>query len=245
MTSSDSPAADSPRQPPAAAPLEQIAADTAQALLALKAVVVYERQPFIYTSGWASPVYVDCRRLMSEPASRRRLMDHAAALLHERLAGSIDVIAGTETAGIPFASWIADRLDLPMVYVRKRSVGWGSHALIEGELPAGARCLLVDDLTTDGLSKLGTARALREAGALLHDVFVIFNYDVYPQSRAAFAGQGITLHALATWQDVFAQTKALSYFAPERARQIKAFLADPVGWSALHGGAGQLPAHHG
>jgi orotate phosphoribosyltransferase len=221
---------------------ETIAADTAQALLALKAVLVYERQPFIYTTGWASPVYVDCRRLMSHPAFRRQLMDHAAALLRARLGSTIDVVAGTETAGIPFASWIADRLDLPMVYVRKRSVGWGSHAQIEGELPEDARCLLVDDLTTDGLSKIGTARALRQAGAQLRDIFVIFNYDVYPESRRVYAENGFQMHALATWNDVFSQTKALSYFAPDRAREIKAFLADPVGWSASHGGAGAAPA---
>jgi len=227
---------------------ETIAADTAQALLALKAVLVYERQPFVYTTGWASPVYVDCRRLMSHPVFRRQLMDHAAALLRARLGSGIDVIAGTETAGIPFASWIAERLDLPMVYVRKKSVGWGSHAQIEGDLPEGARCLLVDDLTTDGLSKIGTARALRQAGATLSDIFVIFNYDVYPQSRRVYEDNGFNMHALATWKDVFALTKALSYFSPQRAREIKAFLADPVGWSASHGGAGAIPtgkADHG
>lgn len=219
-----------------------VAADTAQALLALKAVFVYERQPFLYTSGWASPVYVDCRRLMSHPGYRRQLMDHAAGLLRARLGGSLDVIAGTETAGIPFASWIAERLDLPMVYVRKKSVGWGSHAQIEGDLPEGARCLLVDDLTTDGLSKIGTARALREAGARLSDIFVIFNYDIYPQSRQVYADNGFVMHALATWKDVFSQTKSLSYFTPQRAKEIKDFLADPVGWSALHGGAGAVPS---
>jgi orotate phosphoribosyltransferase len=226
--------------PPAA--LAAIAAETAQALLALKAVLVYERQPFIYTTGWASPVYVNCRALMSHAGMRRQLMDHAATLLRARLGTSIDVIAGTETAGIPFASWIADRLDLPMVYVRKKSVGWGSHAQVEGDLPQGARCLLVDDLTTDGRSKIGTARALRQAGAEVRDIFVIFNYDIYPQGRQVYAENGFEMHALATWSDVFSQSKALSYFSPERAREIKAFLADPVAWSASHGGAGAVPA---
>ncbi|MBC7778801.1 MAG: orotate phosphoribosyltransferase [Proteobacteria bacterium] len=221
---------------------DTIAADTAQALLALKAVMVYDRQPFIYTTGWASPVYIDCRRLMSHPRFRRQLMDHAAALLRARLGTTIEVVAGTETAGIPFASWIAERLDLPMVYVRKKSIGWGSNAQIEGDLPAGARCLLVDDLTTDGLSKIGTARALRQAGAQLRDIFVIFNYDVYPQSRRVYAENGFDMHALATWKDVFSLTKALSYFSPTHAQEIKAFLADPVAWSASHGGAGAVAA---
>ncbi len=217
------------------------AQDTANALLALKAVHISQERPFIYTSGWASPVYVDCRKLMSDVTSRLLLMDHAAALLREKLTGQIDCIAGAETAGIPFACWIAERLNLPMVYVRKKAMGWGVHAQIEGDLPSGARCLLVDDLTTDGLSKIGAALALRQAGATISDVFVVFNYDIYPQSVSAYADHNITLHALATWQDIFAQTKAISYFAPERAKEIKAFLNDPVHWSVTHGGAGHSP----
>ena len=217
------------------------ATDTAQALLAVRAVLVYEDRPFVYTTGWASPVYVDCRKLMSRPDLRRVVMDHAAALLNGRLGGTVDVVAGTESAGIPFAAWIAERLDLSMVYVRKKPIGWGMNAQIEGDLAPGARCLLVDDLTTDGLSKIGAARALRHAGAVVKHVFVLFNYDIYPQSKRAYADNGITLHALATWSDIFALTKAVNYFAAERAKEIKTFLADPIGWSIGHGGAGSFP----
>ena len=230
---------------PQTADAASMAADTAQALLAIHAVLVYAGRPFVYTTGWASPVYVDCRRLMSNPELRRHVMDHAAALLRLRLGTSIDVIAGTETSGIPFAAWIAERLDLPMVYVRKKPIGWGVNAQIEGELARNSRCLLVDDLTTDGLSKIGAARALRQAGASIEHVFVLFNYDIYPQSRQAYADNGITLHALATWQDIFAVTKSVNYFEPERAKEIKTFLADPIAWSIAHGGAGAFPRAHG
>jgi orotate phosphoribosyltransferase len=216
------------------------ASDTVAALLALKAVMVWQDRPFIYTTGWASPVYVDCRKIMSHPSSRRLLMDHAADLLKSRLKDKINVIAGTESAGIPFASWLADRLDLPMVYVRKKAVGWGVNAQVEGDLPSHAQCLVVDYLTTDGLTKIATANALRRAGALVNDIFVVFNYDIYPQSRQAFEAHGMTLHALATWQDVFAQTKAQDYFTVEQAKEIKSFLADPIAWSARHGGADRL-----
>lgn len=221
--------------------MQKIASNAVDALLSIGAVMVYTDLPFVYTTGWASPVYVDCRKLMSHPAYRRKLMDAAAQLLKARLDGKVDVIAGTESAGIPFASWLADRLDLPMVYVRKKAVGWGVNAQVEGELPPNARCLVVDDLTTDGLSKIGTANALRRAGAVVKDVFVVFNYDVYPQSRQAYQAHGISLHALATWQDVFAQTKSRSYFTTEQAKEIKQFLSDPILWSARHGGADRLP----
>lgn len=217
------------------------AQDTANALLTLKAVYVCQERPFIYTSGWASPVYVDCRKLMSDAARRTLLMDHAASLLREQLGTQIDCIAGAETAGIPFACWIAERLNLPMVYVRKKAMGWGANAQIEGDLAPGARCLLVDDLTTDGLSKIGAALALRQAGATVRDVFVVFNYDIYPQSLRAYTEHEIRLHALATWQDIFSQSKALSYFPPDRAKEIKSFLQDPIAWSLAHGGAGQFP----
>lgn len=222
-----------------------MAADTAQALLASHAVLVYAGRPFVYTTGWASPVYVDCHRLMSRPDLRAKLMDHAAALLRSGLSGAVDVVAGAETSGIPFAAWIAERLRLPMVYVRKKPIGWGVNAQVEGELHPNARCLLVDDLTTDGLSKIGAARALRQAGAIVEHVFVLFNYDIYPQSRRAYAENGITLHALATWQDIFSATKALNYFEPDRAKEIKTFLADPIAWSIAHGGAGSLPHGYG
>ena len=191
-----------------------IAADTAQALLELHAVLVYEGRPFIYTTGWASPVYVDCHRVMSRPDLRRKLMDHAAALLRSRLSDRIDVVAGAETSGIPFAAWIAERLGLPMVYVRKKPIGWGVNAQVEGEL---------------------------HVGATVEHVFVLFNYDIYPQSRRAYAESGITLHALATWRDIFSATKALHYFEPHRAKEIKTFLGDPIAWSIEHGGAGSLP----
>lgn len=221
-----------------------VAADTAQALLAMQAILVCEDRPFIYTTGWASPVYVDCHRLMSRPDLRRRLMDHAATLLHDRLAGLVDAVAGPEASGIPFAAWIAERLDLPMVYVRKKPIGWGVNAQVEGELAPGARCLLVDDLTTDGLSKIGATKALRSAGAIVEHVFVLFNYDIYPQSRRALADNGITLHALATWKDIFAATKSANYFSTERAKEIKSFLSDPIQWSVTHGGAGEAAYQH-
>lgn len=217
------------------------AQETANALLALNAVYVFEERPFIYTSGWASPVYVDCRKLMSDASRRSNLMDHAATLLREQLGDRINCVAGAESAGIPFACWIAERLQLPMIYVRKKPMGWGVHAQIEGDLPPGARCLLVDDLTTDGLSKVGAALALRQAGAIVKDVFVMFNYDIYPQSDAAYHEHGLKLHALATWKDVFSLTKALSYFTDEGAKEIKTFLDDPMGWSVAHGGAGRFP----
>ena len=126
------------------------------------AVLFRPEDPFTFTSGLRSPVYIDCRRLISFPRARTKLMDLGAELI-ERHAGyeGLDAIAGGETAGIPFAAWIADRLSLPMLYVRKQPKGFGRNAQIEGELRDEARVLLVEDLASEGTSKLNFVRAIR------------------------------------------------------------------------------------
>src|SRR6266513_1208514 len=117
-----------------------IAEITARMLLEVKAVLFFEDKPFIFTSGWASPVYIDCRKLISYPRLRKSLINLAAStILQEVGFESIDTVAGGETAGIPFAAWIADALMLPMQYVRKKAKGFGRNAQIEGDLLVGSR----------------------------------------------------------------------------------------------------------
>ena len=138
---------------------------TARILLETESVLFRPDDPFTFTSGLRSPVYIDCRRLISFPRARRKLVDLAAELI-ERHSGfeSLDAVAGGETAGIPFAAWIADRRSLPMLYVRKQPKGFGRNAQIEGELKEQARVLLVEDLASEGMPKLNFVRAIRQAG---------------------------------------------------------------------------------
>ncbi len=151
-------------------------------------------------------------------------------------AGAIDVIAGGETAGIPFAAWIADRLDKPMIYVRKKPKGFGRAAQIEGTFDERARVLLVEDLATDGGSKLTFVEAIRKAGGEIGHTFVIFHYGIFPEGIAALAERGVTLHALATWWDALALAEERGYLSTEGLAQVRAFLEDPEAWSAGHGG---------
>ena len=219
-----------------------IAETTASILLEVKAVHFSDGKPFVFTSGWASPVYIDCRKLISYPRVRRTLIDFAAAtILQEVGFETIDTVAGGETAGIAFAAWIADRLMLPMQYVRKKPKGFGRHAQIEGEVLEGQRVLLVEDLTTDGRSKINFCKALRNAGAKVDNVFVMFNYDIFPESRKILDDLNVSLHALATWRDVLSLAKKRDYFTSPAISQVEAFLADPAKWSAAHGGASTFP----
>ncbi len=218
-------------------PDAEMARLTARMLLEIRAVHFRPDEPYRLTSGLASPVYIDCRKLISYPAVRSALMDFAVAKLY-RDAGfaRFDAVAGGETAGIPFAAWIAERMALPMLYVRKKPKGFGRDAQIEGALSEGARVLLVEDLTTDGGSKVRFAEALRAAGATVEHTFVLFFYDVFAGTRDSLAGHGLALHNLATWRDVLAEAAAGGHFGPDTLQQVSAFLADPLGWSDANGG---------
>jgi orotate phosphoribosyltransferase len=211
---------------------------TARILLETESVLFRPDDPFTFTSGLRSPVYIDCRRLISFPRARKKLMDLAAELI-ERHSGfeSLDAIAGGETAGIPFAAWIADRLSLPMLYVRKQPKGFGRKAQIEGELREEARVLLVEDLASEGTSKLNFVRAIRQAGGRIDHAFVIFNYGIFPQIETSLAAEGITLLALATWWDVARTAECLGRFAPGQYEAIESFLKDPNAWSKARAAA--------
>ncbi|MGU3495217.1 orotate phosphoribosyltransferase [Xanthobacteraceae bacterium A53D] len=214
---------------------------TARMLLEVEAVRFSSGEPFIFTSGWASPVYIDCRRLISFPRVRQTLVDFAISTIYREIGfEQFDTAAGGETAGIPFAAWIADRLMLPMQYVRKKPKGFGRNAQIEGHLDEGSRVLLVEDLTTDGRSKVNFVQALRNAGATCDHCFVFFYYDIFKESQAILKDAGLELHYLCTWWDILAAVKEMNRFPAEQVAEIESFLNDPHGWSKAHGGASQL-----
>ena len=147
-------------------PAEEIARLTARMLLEVEAVHFNADEPFTLSSGLPSPTSIDCRKLISFPRVRATLMDFMAVTVM-RNAGfeAFTNIAGGETAGIPFAAMVADRMALPMTYVRKKPKGHGRGARIEGVMGDGDKVLLVEDLTTDGGSKISFVDAIRETGA--------------------------------------------------------------------------------
>jgi orotate phosphoribosyltransferase len=212
-----------------------IAEQSARILLEIKAVSFNAQTPFTWTSGRKAPTYVDCRKVISFPRARTALLDFAAAtVLRDIGYESIDAIAGGETAGIPYAAWLSDRLGLPMQYVRKQPKGFGRNAQIEGVLNEGDRALLVEDLATDGGSKLKFVEALRNAGAVVTDTFVIFHYGIFPQSVTSLAEIGVRLHALATWHDVLKVARDGNYFDADTLKSVESFLGDPDAWSAKY-----------
>ncbi|GIK96818.1 MAG: orotate phosphoribosyltransferase [Alphaproteobacteria bacterium] len=209
----------------------------ARILLEIQAVHLRPDQPFTLTSGRSSPVYVDCRRIISFPRARAKIIDMAVATIEREIGfESLDAIAGGETAGIPFAAWIADRLGLPMLYIRKKPKGFGRGAQIEGAMQPGARCLLVEDLATDGGSKLNFIHAIRDGDGKVAHTLVVFHYGIFPQSVANLAAEGVKLLGLATWWDVLAAAEEMQALSPDGLRQVRAFLENPEGWSARNNG---------
>jgi orotate phosphoribosyltransferase len=222
-------------------PDAEMARLTARMLLEVGAVHFRADEPYRFTSGIAAPVYIDCRKLISFPRIRSTLMDFACAkVMRDAGFEAFDAVAGGETAGIPFAAFMAERLALPMLYVRKKPKGFGRNARIEGFMPEGARVLLVEDLATDGGSKLSFADALREAGGEVAHVSVIFFYGIFEGSEDVLARHGLTLHRLATWADVLAEARAGGHFDPATLDAVAAFLAAPLAWSAAHGGTDRI-----
>ena len=214
-----------------------MARETARILLDTQSVLFRTEPPFTYTSGRKGPVYVDCRRLISFTKERSTLMDFAARTIAQN-AGAVDVVAGGETAGIPYAAFVADRLSLPMIYVRKKPKGVGRNAQIEGHLPEGARVVITEDLQNYGVSVKVFVDALREAGGVVDTAFVIFTYG-HESTKKQMAELGMKTLALCSWPDVIAIAREEKRFAPELIASVEAFLADPVAWSVAHGGKGE------
>ena len=212
---------------------DEIARLTARMLLEIEAVHFSPEEPFTLASGLPSPTYIDCRKLISYPRIRATLMDFLTVTVM-RNAGfeAFDNIAGGETAGIPFAALVAERMALPMTYVRKKPKGYGRGARIEGAMHEGERVLLIEDLTTDGGSKLSFVDAIRETGASCAHTGVIFYYGIFPETVKTLGEHGVELHYLCTWWDVLREARESGAFDDTTLAGVETFLRDPRGWQA-------------
>ena len=212
-------------------PKDEIARLTARMLLEIGAVNFRPDDPFILASGLPSATYIDCRKLISFPRIRSTLMDFlTVTVMRDAGFEAFDNIAGGETAGIPFAALVAERMALPMTYVRKKPKGYGRNARIEGAMTEGQRVLLVEDLTTDGGSKLSFVDAIRETGATCGHTAVIFYYDIFPETTKTLGDHGVQLHHLCTWWDVLAEARAQGAFDDKTMTEVEAFLKAPRAW---------------
>ena len=177
--------------------------EIAKVLLHVGAVALSPNEPYTWASGIESPIYCDNRLTMSDPIGRKKIAEGLAELIRIHYPETT-VIAGTATAGIPHAAWVADILQLPMVYIRSKAKEHGRSRQIEGKVEANDKAIIIEDLISTGGSSLNAAEALRSEGVAVTGVVSIFTYELNSADQA-FASVGLTYNSLT---DFDALTKA-------------------------------------
>ena len=215
---------------------DKIARTTAKFLLEINAIHFNSVSPFTLTSGLKSPVYIDCRKIISYPKARSILINFCSDIVVNKIGlDKVESLVGGETAGIPFASFLASKLELPMHYVRKKPKGFGVNNYIEGNNIKGKKVILVEDLTTDGGSKIKFCNSIRKAGATVEETIVLFYYNIFDGVPDKLKKSGINLNYLACWWDILNYCKEdKSIIDNETITQIEQFLISPEEWSNNH-----------
>ena len=200
----------------------------AEALLQIEAVTLSPENPYTWSSGMKSPIYCDNRLTLSYPDVRNLIID---ALVEAIRPLNADVIAGTATAGIPHATLVADRLGLPLVYVRSSAKGHGKGNQIEGRFEPGARVVVIEDLLSTGSSSIEAAKAIQKAGGEVVKIQAIFSYSL-SRLHINLLDSGFTAHALITLLDVLDVAVKKRIISKEEAATLRDWRNDPTGWSA-------------
>jgi len=173
----------------------------ADILLKIGCVNINFKKQFTLTSGKKSPVYVDCRKLISFPEERDVIINEMAMMIRRKYKKSV-LVAGGETAGIPYSSFLCQKLKLPMIYIRKQPKGFGKGKVIEGEFKTKSPSILIEDMATDGGSKIYFIQSMRKNKLNVKDIFVIFFYDIYPSAKKNIKKMNVNLNYLTSWNEI-------------------------------------------
>lgn len=206
----------------------QLAEEIASDLLKIGAIKLSPAKPFIWASGWKSPIYCDNRLSLSYPEVRSKIKTALTLAISNSFDG-IDVIAGVATAGIPQGALVAEELGLPFIYVRSKSKGHGLQNMIEGKIEKGQKVLLVEDLVSTGGSSLAAADALKEAGAEIAGMIAIFTYG-FPVSEENFKEKGVDLIVLSDYHHLLEYAQDERLFENEVLKTLKEWREDPANW---------------
>lgn len=203
---------------------EQIAKD----LLSIEAVSLSPDEPFTWASGLKSPIYCDNRITMSYPAVRRAIAKDLAEKIKAEFP-NVEVIAGTATAGIPHAAWVAELLDLPMVYIRSKPKDHGQGNQIEGRIKAGQKMVVIEDLISTGGSVLEAAQAAKREGADVLGVAAIFTYEL-AKGQKNFEAANMPLVTLTNYSTLIESALKENYINQDQLELLKKWRQDPENW---------------
>ncbi|MBI3283215.1 orotate phosphoribosyltransferase [Candidatus Curtissbacteria bacterium] len=196
-------------------------------LIDLGCIIFRPHQPFRYNTGIISPVYTDNRLILSSPRERTIIVNLLAKKVKE--VGIPDVIAGTATAGIPHAAFVAQKLNLPMIYVRPTPKEYGKKNHVEGSLKRGQKVIVVDDLISTGRSSLEVVKAIRKSGGKVEDIIAITTYGL-KDAEKNFAQNKIKLHALTDLNHSCEVALNKGFLKSGRVSMIKDWAKDPRNW---------------
>ena len=202
-----------------------LAREIARALLAINAVVLRPNEPFTWASGMKSPIYCDNRLTLSYPEVRKMIAEGFVSLIKENYPDT-EVIAGTATAGIPHAALVADKLQLPMIYIRDKAKGHGKQNQIEGQLQAGKKVIVIEDLISTGGSSLKATTAVKEAGAKATAVLAIFSYQLNDATEA-FSKESIPLQTLSNYSTLLELALEEGIIDQDQLRLLESWRANP------------------
>ena len=194
----------------------------ANLLLSIGCVNIDFKKQFTLTSGKKSPVYVDCRKLISFPKERELIINEMSKQIKSKYKDNSTIIAGGETAGIPYSSFLCQKMKYPMIYIRKSPKGFGKGKLIEGEFKKNTQSILVEDMATDGGSKLHFIRALRQNELKVKDIYVVFYYGIYPKAKKNISKMKVNLNYLTSWRDIL--TISPNYVSDKDYKNLKNYL---------------------
>ena len=208
--------------------MTKVAKKIAKDLLEIEAVFLNPNEPFTWASGIKSPIYCDNRITMSYPAVRKEIAEGLAAKIKETFP-EVEVIAGTATAGIPHAAWVADILGLPMVYIRSKAKDHGKGNQIEGRISEGQKMVVIEDLISTGGSVLEEAEAAEREVATVLGVAAIFTYEL-PKGTANFADKQMTLLTLTNYSTLIDAALEANYIEEKDVTLLQEWKKDPENW---------------
>jgi orotate phosphoribosyltransferase len=201
----------------------------ARELLRINAVKLNAEKPFTWASGWRSPIYCDNRVTLSYPEVRKLIYESLAHIVHKHFKAA-DVVAGVATGAIAHGALVAEALKKPFVYVRAAPKTHGLGNTVEGELPAGSKVVVIEDLISTGGSSLAAVEALRRAGADVLGMAAIFSYG-FAASRRSFENSDCVLYTLTNYMTLIEEALACGYIAPQAMEQLKQWREQPDTWN--------------
>ena len=204
----------------------------AKILVEIEAINFSLKAPFKLSSGFLSPSYIDCRKIIAYPSAFKSITDMMIdTIKSDMVSQSPDYIIGGETAGIPFGAVIAEKMELPLSYVRKKAKDYGKNKLIEGDIFKEKNSLLVEDLMTDGKSKINFVENIRSHGIKCDLSLVVFKYNIFNEADISMKRNNIKVHYLTDWEEVYNEICKMDKFGLDILSEIRKFLDDPVAWS--------------